>query len=198
MKKGCLALAVIVAIVCFMLASWGVSTYNSLVKQQEEVGTAWAQVENVYQRRADLIPNLNETVKGYAKHEQTTFENLARARAEATSIKIDPTNLDAEQLKKFQQAQGELSTALGRLIAISENYPELKANTNFLELQSQLEGTENRITVERNKFNTTAKEYNTSLRTFPTSVIASLFNFERKPYFEAEAGADKAPKVSFD
>lgn len=198
MKKGCLATLAVVIILGIALFGWVKSTYNGLVKSQESVEASWAQVENVYQRRADLIPNLVETVKGYAKHEKETFEAVIQARANATSVKIDASNLDEAQMKKFQQAQGELSSALSRLIAVSENYPELKANQNFLELQSQLEGTENRITVERQKFNDTARAYNTDIRTFPTNILAGIFNFDRKPYFEAEAGADKAPKVSFD
>ena len=195
MKKGCL-LIVVIALVA--IAMWGVGVYNSLVKSQESVENAWAQVENVYQRRADLIPNLVETVKGYAKHEKETLEGVVNARAAATSVKIDAANLDEASMKKFQDAQGELGAALGRLIAVSESYPDLKANTNFLELQSQLEGTENRITVERQKFNDVAKGYNTEIRTFPKNLLAGMMGFERKPYFEAQAGADKAPKVSFD
>ncbi len=198
MKKGCLIAIAVVVVLGFALFGWVKGTYNGLVKSQEGVEAAWAQVENVYQRRADLIPNLVETVKGYAKHEKETFEAVINARANATSVKIDASNLDEAQMKKFQEAQGELSSALSRLIAVSENYPELKANQNFLELQSQLEGTENRITVERQKFNDTARAYNTEIRTFPTNILAGIFNFDRKPYFEAEAGADKAPKVSFD
>lgn len=197
-SKGCLAALAVILVVGLALFGWVKGTYNGLVKSQEGVEAAWAQVENVYQRRADLIPNLVETVKGYAKHEKETFEAVINARANATSVKIDPSNLDEAQIKKFQQAQGELSSALSRLIAVSENYPELKANQNFLELQSQLEGTENRITVERQKFNDAARSYNTEIRTFPTNILAGIFNFDRKPYFEAEAGADKAPKVSFD
>ncbi len=198
MKKGCLIALVVAIALGFALFGWVKGTYNGLVKSQENVEAAWAQVENVYQRRADLIPNLVETVKGYAKHEQETLEGVIEARAKATSVQVDASNLDEAQMKKFQEAQGELTQALSRLIAVSENYPDLKANQNFLELQSQLEGTENRITVERQKFNGTAKEYNTEIRTFPTNILAGIFNFDRKPYFEAETGADKAPKVSFD
>ena len=198
MKKGCLIALVVAIALGFALFGWVKGTYNDLVDKQEGVEAAWAQVENVYQRRADLIPNLVETVKGYAKHEQETLEGVIEARAKATSVQVDASNLDEAQIKKFQEAQGELTQALSRLIAVSENYPDLKANQNFLELQSQLEGTENRITVERQKFNDTAKEYNTEIRTFPTNILAGIFNFDRKPYFEAETGADKAPKVSFD
>jgi len=196
MKKGCVIL-IVLAVIALSLFAWVKNGYNGLVKSQESVETAWAQVENVYQRRADLIPNLVETVKGYAKHEQETLENVINARANATSVKIDPSNMTAEDLKKYQEAQGEVTSALSRLIAVQENYPDLKANQNFLELQNQLEGTENRITVERNKFNEVAREYNTKRRTFPTNILAGLFNFGEKPYFQAQAGADKAPKVDF-
>ena len=197
MKKGCLALLAVVVIVGFALFSWVKGTYNGLVKQQEGVKAAWSQVENVYQRRADLIPNLVNTVKGYAAHEKETLEGVVNARANATSVKIDPSNMTEADLKKFQEAQGELSGALSRLIAVSEAYPELKANENFLNLQSQLEGTENRIAVERKNFNEVAQAYNTEIRTFPTNILAGLFNFDAKPYFEAQAGADKAPTVDF-
>ncbi|MBR3100276.1 MAG: LemA family protein [Muribaculaceae bacterium] len=197
MKKGCLIAVLAVVVIGFMLFGWVKGAYNGMVKSQEGVEAAWAQVENVYQRRADLVPNLVATVKGYATHEKETLEAVINARAAATSVKIDPANLDENSLKKFQQAQSELSSALSRLIAVSENYPDLKANQNFLELQSQLEGTENRITVERQKFNEVAKGYNTEIRTFPNNIIASIFNFDKRPYFEAQAGADKAPTVDF-
>lgn len=197
MKKGCLAVLAIVVIAGLALFGWAKSTYNGLVQQQEGVTAAWAQVENVYQRRADLIPNLVNTVKGYAKHEKETLEGVVNARANATSVKIDPSNMTEADLKRFQDMQGELSSALSRLIAVSEAYPELKANENFLNLQSQLEGTENRITVERKNFNEVAQAYNTSIRTFPTNLLAGLFNFDAKPYFEAQTGADKAPTVEF-
>ena len=176
---------------------WVKSTYNGFVQQQEGVEAAWAQVENVYQRRADLIPNLVATVKGYAKHEQETLDKVVSARAKATQITVDPTNLTAESLKKYQEAQGELGSALGKLLAITENYPDLKANENFLQLQAQLEGTENRITVERKTFNEVAQTYNSAIRQFPGNILAGMFGFERKPYFEAESGAEKAPKVEF-
>ena len=159
--------------------------------------TAWSQVENVYQRRADLIPNLVSTVKGYAAHESETLEGVVNARAKATQVTVDAENLTPEQLQKFNEAQGELSSALGRLLAVTEAYPDLKANQNFLELQAQLEGTENRIATERMKFNETAKEYNTLIRKFPKNIIASVFGFDKKPYFEAQEGADKAPAVQF-
>ncbi len=196
MKKGCSGLGVLI-VVALALIAWGVSIYNGLVNEQENVEKAWGNVENVYQRRADLIPNLVETVKGYAKHEQETLEGVIEARANATSIKIDPSNMTPEDLQKYQAAQGDVTNALSRLIAVSEAYPDLKANQNFLELQNQLEGSENRIAVERNKFNEAAQTYNTKRRTFPTSIIASIFGFGDKPYFQAQEGADKAPKVDF-
>ena len=200
MKKGCFGLTgclIMVALVVVVLALWAVPKYNGLVKSQQSVESQWGNVENVYQRRADLIPNLVETVKGYAKHEQETLEGVIEARANATKVTIDPTNMTPEDLQKYQAAQGDVTSALSKLIAVAEAYPDLKANQNFLELQSQLEGTENRITVERNKFNEVAKEYNTKRRTFPTNIIASIFNFGEKPYFKAQEGADVAPKVDF-
>lgn len=193
MKRSTIIILVIVAAV----AIWTISAYNSMVKMEEGVESAWAQVENVYQRRADLIPNLVATVKGYAAHESETLESVIAARSKATQITVDPQDLSAEALKKYQAAQGELGAALGKLLAITENYPDLKANQNFLELQSQLEGTENRITVERQKFNNVAKEYNTGIRKFPKNILAGMFGFERKAYFEANEGADKAPVVEF-
>ena len=196
MKKGCIGL-IVLGVIALALFGWVKNSYNGLVQDQESVETAWAQVENVYQRRADLIPNLVETVKGYAKHEQETLEGVIEARANATKVTIDPTNMTPEDLKKYQEAQGDVTNALSRLIAVSESYPDLKANQNFLELQNQLEGTENRISVERNKFNEVAREYNTKRRTFPTNIIAGIFNFGEKPYFQAQEGADKAPKVEF-
>ena len=196
MKKGCIGL-IVLGVIALALFGWVKNSYNGLVQDQESVETAWAQVENVYQRRADLIPNLVETVKGYAKHEQETLEGVIEARANATKVTIDPTNMTPEDLKKYQEAQGDVTNALSRLIAVSESYPDLKANQNFLELQNQLEGTENRISVERNKFNEVAREYNTKRRTFPTNIIAGIFNFGEKPYFQAQEGADKAPKVDF-
>ena len=195
MKKGCFGLSgclVTIILAVIVLGLWAVPKYNGLVKSQESVETAWGNVENVYQRRADLIPNLVETVKGYAKHEQETLEGVIEARANATKVTIDPTNMTPEDLQKYQAAQGDVTNALSRLIAVSEAYPDLKANQNFMELQNQLEGTENRIAVERNKFNEVAKEYN-----FPTNIIAGIFNFGEKPYFKAQEGADVAPKVDF-
>ena len=187
MKKGCIGL-IVLGVIALALFGWVKNGYNGLVKNQESVETAWAQVENQYQRRADLIPNLVETVKGYAKHEQETFEKVIEARANATSIKIDPSNITPEELQKYQAAQGEVTSALSRLIAVSEAYPDLKANENFKELQSQLEGTENRISVERNKFNEVAREYNTQRRTFPTNILAGIFGFGEKPYFQGSQG----------
>ena len=180
-----------------IIALWAVNTYNAFVAVEEEVESAWAQVENQYQRRADLVPNLVATVKGYAAHEQQTLEGVVEARAKATQITIDPAHATPEQLAAFQSAQGELSQALGRLLAVAENYPDLKANENFRDLQAQLEGTENRIAVARQLFNETAKSYNKTIRRFPNNILAGMFGFEKKPYFEAEDGAAKAPKVEF-
>ncbi|MBR1950653.1 MAG: LemA family protein [Bacteroidales bacterium] len=196
MKKGLIALLAVGAIV-LGLFFWFQGNYNNMVKLDEGVQAAWSQVENVYQRRADLIPNLVATVKGYAQHEQQTLEGVISARSKATQITVDPENLTSEELAKYQKAQGELGAALGKLLAITENYPDLKANENFLSLQSQLEGTENRITVERNKYNQVAREYNTTIRQFPKNIVAGMFGFEKKPYFEAQEGAETAPKVEF-
>lgn len=196
MKKGLIALIVIGAVILGAFL-WVKGTYNSMVTQDENVQTAWAQVENVYQRRADLIPNLVATVKGYAAHESATFENVVAARAKATQTTIDAENLSEEAIARYNEAQGELSSALGRLLLIQENYPDLKANQQFSELQAQLEGTENRIATERMKFNEAAKAYNTMIRKFPDNILASMFGFEKKGYFEAQAGAETAPKVEF-
>lgn len=171
--------------------------YNSLVEQQQTVDQAWAEVENQYQRRADLIPNLVNTVKGYAAHESATFEKVTQARAAATSVNITAEQLDEESLARFQQAQGELTGALKSLLAVAEAYPDLKANQNFMALQSQLEGTENRITVARGRYTEAVKEYNTSIKQFPTVIYAGWFGFQTKPQFKAEAGAEKAPEVQF-
>lgn len=171
--------------------------YNSLVEKQQTVDQTWAQVENQYQRRADLIPNLVNTVKGYATHESETLEKVIAARAKATSITIDAENLNEETLAKYQQAQGELSQALKSLLAVSEAYPDLKANQNFLNLQTQLEGTENRISTERMRYTEAVKDYNTAIKKFPTMIYAGWFGFEAKPQFKAEAGAEKAPEVKF-
>lgn len=196
MKKGLITIAVI-AVIALALFGWVKNSYNGLVAGEEKVESAWAQVENVYQRRADLIPNLVATVKGYAAHESETLQAVIDARAKATGITVDASNLSEEALAKYQSAQGELTQALGRLIAVSEAYPDLKANENFKDLQAQLEGTENRISTERMKFNETAQGYNTNLRSFPTNIIAGLFNFEKKGYFKAAEGAENAPKVEF-
>jgi LemA protein len=191
-KSSWIIIAVIV-IACL----WGMSAYNHMVSEEENVKTAWGQVENQYQRRSDLIPNLVSVVKGYAKHEQETLEGVVKARAEATKTTIDPTNITEEQLQKFQSAQGGLSDALSKLMVVVERYPDLKANQNFLELQAQLEGTENRIAVARKRFNEAAQTYNTYIRRMPQNIFAGIFGFKAKPYFSAEAGAEKAPKVEF-
>ena len=180
-----------------VIVLWAIGGYNGMVKMDEQVQNSWANVETQYQRRADLIPNLVSTVKGYAKHEQQTLEDVVKARSEATQVKVDAENLTPEKLAAFQKAQSGVSSAIGRLLAVAENYPDLKANQNFLELQSQLEGTENRITVARKDFNDTAKSYNQAIRQFPKNILAGLFGFEKKSYFEAEAGSEKAPKVEF-
>ena len=187
----------IIVVLLFAGYSWVKGTYNTMVTQDEGVKTAWSQVENQYQRRMDLIPNLVNTVKGYATHEKETLEGAVSARAEATKTTIDPSNLNEESMKKFQAAQGELSSALSRLMVVLERYPDLKANQNFSELQAQLEGTENRISVERKRFNETAQSYNTYIRSFPTNILAGMFGFQPKAYFSAESGAEKAPKVEF-
>ena len=196
MKKGIIALIAVAAVLlgCFL---WAQNAFNRMVTAEEGVSAAWSQVENVYQRRADLIPNLVATVKGYAEHESRTLENVIAARSKATQVTVDPENLSAEDIARFNQAQGELSSALGRLLMITENYPDLKANKNFSELQAQLVGTENRIATERMKFNEAARSYNTLIRRFPSNIIASMFGFEKKGYFEAQAGAETAPKVEF-
>lgn len=196
MKKG-LVTIVILAVVAVALFGWVKKTYNSLVTGDESVQSAWSQVENVYQRRADLIPNLVATVKGYAEHESSTLQAVMEARAKATQITVDASDLSEEQIARYQAAQGELSQALGRLLAVSEAYPDLKANENFRDLQTQLEGTENRITVERQKYNETAQAYNTNLRIFPNNIVAGLFHFEKKGYFKASEGAETAPRVEF-
>ncbi len=196
MKKNSIALLSIGAILLIAIF-WGISKYNGLVTKDEAVSGQWANVENQYQRRADLIPNLVATVKGYAAHESETLEGVVAARAKATQITVDPENLTPENLQKYQAAQGELSAALGKLLMITENYPDLKANQNFLELQAQLEGTENRISTERGRFNDLSKEFNATIRKFPTSIIASIGGFEKKAYFEAEEGSKEAPKVQF-
>jgi LemA protein len=186
-----------VAVVLLGCIVWVKNAYNSLVTADENAQSAWSQVENVYQRRADLIPNLIATVKGYAAHESETLESVVAARAKATQVTIDPANLSADEIAKYNEAQGELGSALGKLLMIQENYPDLKANQNFRDLQAQLEGTENRIATERMKFNQAVKDYNTLIRRFPNNIFASMFGFEKKGYFEANVGAENAPKVEF-
>lgn len=196
MKKGLVTL-IVAAVVVLGGFIWVKNVYNQIVVSDEYIQATWAQVENVYQRRADLIPNLVSTVKGYASHESETLENVVAARAKATQVTVDPTNLTQEALARFNEAQDGLSAALGRLLMIQESYPELKANQNFLELQAQLEGTENRIATERMKFNDAVKAFNTGIRRFPDNIIASIFGFEKKGYFETKDGADVAPVVEF-
>ncbi len=196
MKKSWIIIAIVI-IVGVLLYGWVKGVYNQMVTQGESVDKHWADVENVYQRRADLIPNLVATVKGYASHEKETLEGVINARAKATQTTINAGNLTAESMAAFQQAQDGLSSALSKLMVVVERYPDLKANQNFLELQSQLEGTENRITVERRKFNEAARLYNTYIKLFPKNMLANLFGFEAKPYFEAQKGAETAPKVEF-
>ena len=191
MKKSYVVL-IVVAVIAIALFGWVKSTYNGMVSVEEEATTAFANVQSAYQRRADLIPNLVQTVKGYASHEKETLEGVVNARSKATSI-----TLNAENIKEYQQAQGELSSALGRLIAIGEAYPDLKANENFRELQVQLEGTENRINVERNNFNKAVQTYNVAIRKFPSNLLAGIFGFEKMDKFEAAAGSENAPKVEF-
>ena len=195
-KKGIIITVVIVAVV-LMLFVWVKNSYNGMVSRQEAVEAQWAQVENAYQRRADLIPNLVATVKGYAEHEQSTLREVIEARSKATSINVDPTDLEADDIARFQAAQDQLSGALSRLLVSIERYPDLKANQNFLELQSQLEGTENRITVERQKFNNAAQGYNQYIRQFPRNIISSMFDFEKTGYFKAASGSEVTPKVEF-
>ena len=191
MKK--IILMAVVAI--FSLTSC--STYNGMVTKEEAVKSAWSNVETQYQRRADLIPNLVSTVKGYASHEESTLTAVVDARSKATSVNISMDELTPEKLAEYQKAQSAVTSALGRLIAVSENYPELKANQNFLELQAQLEGTENRITVARKGFNDATNDYNVTVRKFPANIIAMIFDFDQKPYFEADESASQAPKVEF-
>jgi len=194
MKKS-LIIVIIAAIV--IIGAWAASAYNSMVDVQEKATTELANVQSAYQRRADLIPNLVETVKGYAKHEQETLENVINARSKATQVTLDAETLTPEKMKEFQEAQGELGSALGKLIAIQENYPDLKANENFQQLQVQLEGTENRINEARNKFNAAVQDYNLVIRSFPKNILAGFFNFDKMQKFEADAAAQKAPEVKF-
>ena len=197
MKRTGIIVLIVIVVLVFWGFQWGISTGNKMVTMDDGVASAWSQVENVYQRRSDLIPNLVSTVKGYADFEKSTLTAVIDARAKATQVTVDPTKLTQASLQQFQQAQGGLSSALGRLMVVVEKYPELKANEGFMNLQAQLEGTENRITVERQKFNEIARGYNTYIRQFPQSIIASMRKFEKKAYFEAEKGAEKAPKVQF-
>ncbi len=196
LSRSLITTLIIVGVIVILIVS-SVGIYNKLVSLEEGVNGQWANVENQYQRRSDLIPNLVNTVKGVANFEQQTLTDVIKARSEATSVKIDPTNLNSEAIQKFQKAQDGLSSALSRLLVVVEKYPELKATQNFLELQSQLEGTENRIAVERRKFNETAQQYNANIRKFPKNIFASVFGFDKKAYFEAQEGAEKTPEVKF-
>jgi LemA protein len=196
-KAGLVVLAV-VALAVIVGLGWFVSTGNDLVAREQAVREAWAQVQNVYQRRADLIPNLVEIVKGFAAQERTVLEEVTRARASVAGMQVTPELLrDPEALRKFQEAQAQLGGALGRLLAVVERYPDLKSNQNFLALQSQLEGTENRIAVERRRFNEAARDYNTAIRRFPGSLVASLRGFSERPYFEATPGSETPPAIKF-
>lgn len=197
MSKTLKTILIIVGIV-IVLGAMFVKPYNNMVQKDEGCSKAWANVENAYQRRMDLIPNLVKTVEGAANYEKGTLTEVIEARAKATSVQIDPNNLTEESIAKFQAAQDQLSSALSRLMVVVERYPELKANQNFLELQAQLEGTENRIAVERGKFNDTVNDYNSYIRRFPNNIIAGIFNFDKKGYFKATEGADKAPDVEFN
>jgi LemA protein len=194
MKKSTMICIAVVAVVVI----WAVSAYNGMVSSEESVSKEWANVETVYQRRADLIPQLVNTVKGYASHEKSTLEEVVAARTKATQTTVNIDDLTEENLAKFQKAQGEVSSALSRLLAITESYPDLKANENFSELQAQLEGTENRIAEARRTYNTVVNAYNVSIRRFPNTILAGLFGFERKAAFSASEGAEKAPEVSFE
>ena len=193
MKKSIIIIIAVVAVIVI----WAVSMYNGLVTMDESVNSQWANVETQYQRRADLIPILVNTVKGYASHEKETLEGVVEARSKATQMQVNANDLTPEKLAEYQKAQGAVTSALGKLLAITENYPDLKANQNFLELQAQLEGTENRINVARTNFNNAAQAYNTAIRRFPKSLFASMFGFDKHAYFEAAEGTETAPTVSF-
>jgi len=193
MKKTLLVILAIAA----LLVIWGISAYNGMIGVQENATQAAADVQSAYQRRADLIPNLVETVKGYAKHEEQTLTEVTEARTRATSVTIDPSNMTAEQIQEFQKNWNDLNSSLGRLIAVAESYPELKANENFRDLQNQLEGSENRINEARNKYNAAVTEYNKNIRSFPNNIFAGIFGFKTMEKFAAESGAEKAPKVQF-
>lgn len=197
MKKGSLVPIIIVVGVILILVMWGSKAYNGLVTMEESVTSQWGNVETQYQRRADLIPNFVNTVKGAAEFEQSTLTQVIEARAKATQVTIDPTNMTAENMQQFQAAQGEVSSALSRLMVVVEKYPELRATQNFRDLQVELEGTENRISVERRNFNEVAKTYNTHIRRFPKNLMAGIFGFESKPYFEGMEGSEIAPEVKF-
>lgn len=200
MKKGCLIWIIIgglLALIVFSVVLWGTKVYNGMVSKQEGVTSQWGNVETQYQRRADLIPNFVNTVKGAANFEQETLTQVIEARARATQVTIDPTKMTAENLQQFQQAQGELSSALSRLMVVVEKYPELKATQNFRDLQVELEGTENRISVERRKFNEVAQSFNIYIKQFPQNFLAGMFGFTARPYFESMEGAEKAPQVTF-
>lgn len=197
MKKGLIILLAVIGVIILFIM-WGVGKYNSIVKLDEGVNSAWAQVQNQYQRRMDLIPNLVETVKGVANFEKSTLQGVIEARAKATQVTLSPQLLnDPKAFQQFEQSQGQLSSALSRLLVTVEQYPNLKANENFLQLQSQLEGTENRISVERKRFNEVVQGYNSTIRTVPTNIIANFSGFQQKQYFQAQAGAETAPKVQF-
>ena len=188
---------IIIGVVVAVLVIWGISAYNGMVNVEEQATTEWAKVQSAYQRRADLIPKLVEVVKGYASHEKETLEGVVNARAKATSIQVNADDLTPEKLEQFQKAQGELSQALGKLLAVQESYPDLKANENFMDLQKQLEGTENRINEARNSFNTAVQNYNLKIRRFPNSLLAGIFGFDKMEKFEADAAAQNAPTVKF-
>jgi LemA protein len=200
MKKGCLAgiiIAAVLALVILSVVIWGTKVYNGMITMNEGVTSQWGNVETQYQRRSDLIPNFVNTVKGAADFEQTTLTQVIEARSKATSVTLDPANMTAENMQQFQQAQGQVSSALSRLMVVVEQYPELKATQNFRDLQVELEGTENRISVERRKFNDIARQYNTYIKRFPQNFIAGMFGFQPKPYFDAVEGAERAPEVQF-
>lgn len=196
MKKGTIALIVVVVLILLGGCSAG-RAYNKMVTMEEGINKSWANVETQYQRRADLIPNLVNTVKGYATHEQETLDQVIEARSRATQVTLNAEDITPDRLQQYQQAQGEVSQALGRLMMIAENYPDLKANQNFMELQAQLEGTENRISVARKDFNDASMAYNSYIRKFPANIIAGIFGFDAKSYFEAAEGTDRAPEVNF-
>ena len=196
LSKGLIAVVVVVILVLLCIG-WGKSAYNDMVEQEVAVDTQWANVQNAYQRRADLIPNLVNTVKGYASHEQETLTAVVEARAKATQMNFSADDLNEENIRKYQEAQGQLGNAIGRLLMVQEQYPDLKANTNFMALQDELTGTENRISTERNKFNERVKDYNTTIRKFPRNLFAGMFGFEKKAFFEADQSAQTAPVVQF-